>query len=191
MLVLFETPASFALFKVLDEEKFSKVEVILRKKSEGWEVGIEVFDGGVSGGVDGDEALDEDEDDDVTPNYVFLHVQTKDLDRAELVRRREEHIQATPDQPIDEDQLYYDTTGDWLKGRIYGLGSYAGRNIRYIVRGFHVDSVENAYGLRREHLLSTTAVAAATSTTSRASSQVVMGSTHSPEQQHDDDDRDI
>jgi len=29
MLVLFETPAGFALFKVLDEGKLSKVEVIL------------------------------------------------------------------------------------------------------------------------------------------------------------------
>ncbi|KAK9094815.1 hypothetical protein Scep_026284 [Stephania cephalantha] len=55
------------------------------------------------------EALDKDEDDEVTPNDVFLHVHTKDHDgvtfidsrstqfHAKLVKRREEHTQATPD----------------------------------------------------------------------------------------------
>ncbi|KAK9140600.1 hypothetical protein Scep_010281 [Stephania cephalantha] len=58
-------------------------------------------------------ALNKDEDDEVTPNDVFLHVHTKDHDgmtfidsrsaqfHAKLVRRREEHTQATPDQTID------------------------------------------------------------------------------------------
>ncbi|KAK9125593.1 hypothetical protein Scep_014439 [Stephania cephalantha] len=53
-------------------------------------------------------ALDKDEDEEVTPNDVFLHVHTKDHDGvtfinsrsawfySELVRRREEHTQATP-----------------------------------------------------------------------------------------------
>ncbi|KAK9083168.1 hypothetical protein Scep_029639 [Stephania cephalantha] len=65
-------------------------------------------------------ALDRDEDDEVTPNDVFIHVHTKDHDgvtfidnrstrfHAKLMRRREEHTQATPDRPIDEKQLYYD-----------------------------------------------------------------------------------
>ncbi|KAK9101130.1 hypothetical protein Scep_024560 [Stephania cephalantha] len=86
-------------------------------------------------------ALDKDEDDEVTPNDVFLHVHTKDHDGvtfidsrsrvAKLVRRREEHTQATPDQPIDEEQLYYDAAGVCPKGRVYGLGSLARKTRRY------------------------------------------------------------
>ncbi|KAK9158114.1 hypothetical protein Scep_004688 [Stephania cephalantha] len=87
--------------------------------------------------------LDRDEDDKVTPNDVFLHVHTKDHDgvtfidnrstrfHAELVRRREEHTQATLDQPIDEKQLYYDAVGKCSKGHVYGLGSLAKRKRRY------------------------------------------------------------
>ncbi|KAK9132687.1 hypothetical protein Scep_012215 [Stephania cephalantha] len=60
-------------------------------------------------------ALDKDEDDEVTPNDVFLHVHTKDHDgvtfidsrslqfHAKLVGRCKEHTQATPDQLIDEE----------------------------------------------------------------------------------------
>ncbi|KAK9101008.1 hypothetical protein Scep_024438 [Stephania cephalantha] len=47
------------------------------------------------------------------------------------MRRREEHTQATPDQSIDEKQLYYDATGECSKGRVYGLGSLAKRKRRY------------------------------------------------------------
>ncbi|KAK9139988.1 hypothetical protein Scep_009669 [Stephania cephalantha] len=53
------------------------------------------------------------------------------LSRAELVRRREEHTQATPDQLIDEEQLYYDGAGDCPKWRVYGLRSHARRKMRY------------------------------------------------------------
>ncbi|KAK9128277.1 hypothetical protein Syun_017074 [Stephania yunnanensis] len=42
---------------------------------------------------------------------------------AELVRRCEEHTQATPDLPIDEEQLYYDEAGDCLKECVYGLST--------------------------------------------------------------------
>ncbi|KAK9148991.1 hypothetical protein Scep_007748 [Stephania cephalantha] len=49
---------------------------------------------------------------------------------AKLMRRGEEHTQATPDQPIDEKQLYYDVAGEYPKGRIYGLGPLAKRNKR-------------------------------------------------------------
>ncbi|KAK9132142.1 hypothetical protein Scep_011670 [Stephania cephalantha] len=45
--------------------------------------------------------------------------------------RREEHTQATQNQPIDEEQLYYDAAGVCTKGRIYGLGSLAGKTRRY------------------------------------------------------------
>ncbi|KAK9166753.1 hypothetical protein Scep_001944 [Stephania cephalantha] len=90
-------------------------------------------------------ALNEDEDDKVTPNDVFLHVHTKDHDgvtfidsrssrfyvTVKLVRRREQHTQDTPDQSIDEEQLYYDAAEECPKGRVYGLGSLAKRNRRY------------------------------------------------------------
>ncbi|KAK9128636.1 hypothetical protein Syun_017433 [Stephania yunnanensis] len=118
-------------------------------------------------------ALDKDEDDEVTPNDVFLHVHTKDHDgvtfidnestqfHVELVRRREEHAQATPDRPIDEKQLYYDAAGKCSKGRIYGLVSLAKRKRRYE----DPEPVGNAYGRRSKHLSGTT-----TTTTSGASS---------------------
>ncbi|KAK9098705.1 hypothetical protein Syun_025750 [Stephania yunnanensis] len=65
-----------------------------------------------------EDILDKDEDDEVTPNDVFFHVHTKDHDgvtfidsrsarfHAELVRRRDKHTQATPNQLIDAEQLY-------------------------------------------------------------------------------------
>ncbi|KAK9134854.1 hypothetical protein Syun_014184 [Stephania yunnanensis] len=81
-------------------------------------------------------ALDKDEDDEVTPNDVFLHVHTNDHDGltfidsrstqfhvTKLARRREEHIQATLDKLICKEKLYYDAVGVCPKGRVYGLGS--------------------------------------------------------------------
>ncbi|KAK9088806.1 hypothetical protein Scep_027888 [Stephania cephalantha] len=76
-------------------------------------------------------ALDKDEDDEVTPNDVFLHVDTKDHDGSELLRRRDEHTQATPDRPVDEKQLYYDEARECSKGNVYGLGSLSKRKRRY------------------------------------------------------------
>ncbi|KAK9162939.1 hypothetical protein Syun_003841 [Stephania yunnanensis] len=88
-------------------------------------------------------ALYEDEDDEVTPNDVFLHVHTKDHDgvtfidsisarfHAKLVRRREQRTQDTLDQLIDEEQLYYDAVEECPKGRVYGLRSLAKRKRRY------------------------------------------------------------
>ncbi|KAK9114882.1 hypothetical protein Syun_021679 [Stephania yunnanensis] len=72
-----------------------------------------------------------DKDDDVTPNDVFLHVHTKDHDGAELVRRHAKECQATLDQSIDENQLYYDAVGDCPKRCVYGLGSHGRRKRRY------------------------------------------------------------
>ncbi|KAK9140325.1 hypothetical protein Scep_010006 [Stephania cephalantha] len=54
-------------------------------------------------------------------NYVEIFVEYAKL-VAELVRRREEHSQATPDRLIDEKQLYYDAAGKCSKGRVYGSG---------------------------------------------------------------------
>ncbi|KAK9112219.1 hypothetical protein Scep_019738 [Stephania cephalantha] len=88
-------------------------------------------------------APDRDEDDEVTPNDIFFHGHTKDHDgvtfidnrsalfHVKLLRRHEEHTQATPNRPIDEKQLYYDAAGECSKGRVYGLGSLAERKRRY------------------------------------------------------------
>ncbi|KAK9096547.1 hypothetical protein Sjap_022044 [Stephania japonica] len=76
------------------------------------------------------------EEEELTLNDVFLHVHTENHDEktlidgrsarlhAEIERRREELTQVTPDQPVDEMQLYYDALGDCPKGCVYGLGSY-------------------------------------------------------------------
>ncbi|KAK9093086.1 hypothetical protein Syun_027997 [Stephania yunnanensis] len=86
-------------------------------------------------------ALDKDEDDEVTPNDVFLYVHTKDHDGvtfidnrstqfyAKLVRRREEHTHATLDQSIAKKHLYYDAV--YPNGCVYGLRSLARKNRRY------------------------------------------------------------
>ncbi|KAK9081033.1 hypothetical protein Syun_030713 [Stephania yunnanensis] len=88
-------------------------------------------------------ALDRDEDDEVTLNDVFLHVYMKDHDgvtftdnilarfHVELVKRHEEHTQATPDRSINEKQLYYNAAGECSKGRVYGIISLAKRKRRY------------------------------------------------------------
>ncbi|KAK9104910.1 hypothetical protein Scep_021754 [Stephania cephalantha] len=122
-------------------------------------------------------ALDKDENDEVTPNDVFLHVHMKDQYGTKLVRSLEEHTQVTPDQPIDEEQLYYDAVGVCPKGRVYGLGSLATKNRRYadpgastsqepMVRCLKFDAVVqrlvraepigNAHGLWCVHLSGTT-----------------------------------
>ncbi|KAK9169401.1 hypothetical protein Syun_001541 [Stephania yunnanensis] len=120
-------------------------------------------------------ALDRDEDDEVTLNDVFLHVYMKDHDgvtftdnrlarfHVELVKRHEEHTQATPDRSINEKQLYYNAAGEYSKGRVYGISSLAKRKRRYEDPG--AKPVGNAHGLRRKHLSST-----ATTTTAGASS---------------------
>ncbi|KAK9104833.1 hypothetical protein Scep_021677 [Stephania cephalantha] len=90
-------------------------------------------------------ALEKDEEDEVTPNDVFLHVHTKDNDGVTFIDSRsarfhvsvlangarEEHTQTTPDQLIDEKQLYYDAAGECPKGRVCGLGSLAKMKKRY------------------------------------------------------------
>ncbi|KAK9089512.1 hypothetical protein Scep_028594 [Stephania cephalantha] len=168
-------------------------------------------------------ALDRDEDDEVTPNDVFLHVHTKDHDgvtfidnrsaqfHAELVRRRKEHTQATPDRPIDEKQLYNDAAGECSKGRAYGLGSLAKWKRRYedlgastsrepMVRRSELDAVvqrlaqfeafvQSHLGMRMDFGASTFQ-APPPPPPQEHHHQVWMDSARSPQQQHDDDDED-
>ncbi|KAK9094311.1 hypothetical protein Scep_025780 [Stephania cephalantha] len=72
-------------------------------------------------------ALDKDEDDEVTPNDVFLHVHTKDHDGVTFI---DSEISMSF-HPIDEEQLYYDAAGVCPKGRVYRLGSLARKTRRY------------------------------------------------------------
>ncbi|KAK9104606.1 hypothetical protein Scep_021450 [Stephania cephalantha] len=168
-------------------------------------------------------ALDKDEDDEVTPNDVFLHVHTKDHDgvtfidsrstqfHANLVRRREEHTQATPDQPIDEEQLYYDAAGVCPKRRVYGLESLARKTRRYadtgastshepMVRRSEFDAIVQRLAQFEAFVQSQLEMRMDFGTnTSQAPpppppqehhQQVRMDPACSPQQQHDDDDKD-
>ncbi|KAK9118509.1 hypothetical protein Scep_016602 [Stephania cephalantha] len=42
---------------------------------------------------------------------------------AKLRRRRQELTQATPDQSVDDEAVYFNVAGECPKGRVYGLGS--------------------------------------------------------------------
>ncbi|KAK9105485.1 hypothetical protein Scep_022329 [Stephania cephalantha] len=76
-------------------------------------------------------ALYKDEDDEVTPNDVFLHVHTKDHDGVTFIDSRSAQFHATPNQSIDEEQLYYDAAGVYPKGHVYGLRSLVKKKKRY------------------------------------------------------------
>ncbi|KAK9121750.1 hypothetical protein Syun_019367 [Stephania yunnanensis] len=118
-------------------------------------------------------ALDNDEDDKVTPNDVFLHIHTKDHDEVKLARRCEEHTHATSDQSIDEKQLYYDAAGECSKGRVYGLGQLPrGRGDMKI--SMSAPPPPPPLQQPQEH-----------------HQQVGMDPARSPQQEHDDDDEDI
>ncbi|KAK9104944.1 hypothetical protein Scep_021788 [Stephania cephalantha] len=139
----------------------------------------------------------------VTPNDVFLHVHTKDHDgvdsrsvqfHAKLVRRREEHTQATPNQPIDEKQLYYDAAGVCLKGRVCGLGSFARKKRRYaypvVQRLAQFEAfVQSQLGMSID-FGANTSQAPPPPPPQEHHQQVGMDPACSPQQQHDDDDKD-
>ncbi|KAK9148970.1 hypothetical protein Scep_007727 [Stephania cephalantha] len=50
---------------------------------------------------------------------------------AKLQRRRQELTQTTPDQPVDDEAVYYKVAGECPKGRVYGLGSLGRKKRRY------------------------------------------------------------
>ncbi|KAK9160422.1 hypothetical protein Syun_006763 [Stephania yunnanensis] len=78
-----------------------------------------------------------------TVNELYLHVHTVNHNRvtfidtrserfyAKLQRRRQELIQATPDQPVDDEVVYYNMAGKCPKGRVYGLGLLLRKKRRY------------------------------------------------------------
>ncbi|KAK9100722.1 hypothetical protein Scep_024152 [Stephania cephalantha] len=134
---------------------------------------------------------------------------------AELVRRREEHTQATPDRPIDEKHLYYDAALECSKGRVYGLGSLAKRKRRYedlgastsrepMVRRLELDAVvqrlaqfeafvQSHLGMRMDFGASTFQAPPPPPPPPPPQEhhhEVGMDPAHSPQLQHDDDDED-
>ncbi|KAK9098503.1 hypothetical protein Syun_025548 [Stephania yunnanensis] len=48
---------------------------------------------------------------------------TEKDDYAKLQQRRQELTKAMPNQPVDEEAVYYNVAGECPKGRVYGLGS--------------------------------------------------------------------
>ncbi|KAK9125527.1 hypothetical protein Scep_014373 [Stephania cephalantha] len=50
---------------------------------------------------------------------------------AKLQRRRRELTQATPNQPVDDEVVYYNVAGECPKGRVYGLASLGRKKRRY------------------------------------------------------------
>ncbi|KAK9118791.1 hypothetical protein Scep_016884 [Stephania cephalantha] len=131
--------------------------------------------------------------------------------KAKLVRRCEEHTQATPDQSIDEEQLYYDAAGSCPKGRVYGLGSLVRKTRRYVdpgastsqepmVRRSEFDAVvqrlarfeafvQSHLGMRMD-FGAKTSQAPPPPPPQEHHQQVGMDIACSLQQQHDDDDRD-
>ncbi|KAK9104728.1 hypothetical protein Scep_021572 [Stephania cephalantha] len=215
--------------RVLDfKARFEKTSQNIKSEKGGPGIGPSKHTGGTQYFQTYENALDRNADDEVTPNDVFLHVHTKDHDGvtfidnrsarfyAELVRRREEHTQATSDQPIDEKQLYYDAIGECSKGRVYGLGSLAKRKRRYedpgtstfrepMVRRSELDAVvqrlaqfeafvQSQLGMRMDFGASTFQAPPPPPLSpppQEHHQQVGMNPTCSPQKQHDDGDEDI
>ncbi|KAK9148667.1 hypothetical protein Scep_007424 [Stephania cephalantha] len=131
--------------------------------------------------------------------------------KSKLVRKREEHTHATPDQPTDEEQLYCDAARDCLKEHVYGLGSLAKRKRRYadpgasmsrepMVRRSEFDAVvqrlvqfeafmQSQLGMCMDFGVNTSQ-APPSPPPQEHHQQVGMDPTCAPQQQHDNDDRD-
>ncbi|KAK9157506.1 hypothetical protein Scep_004080 [Stephania cephalantha] len=63
---------------------------------------------------------------------LFLIAIVKSLPgEAKLQRRCLELTQATLDQPVDDEAVYFNVAGECPKGRVYGLGSLGRKNRRY------------------------------------------------------------
>ncbi|KAK9140655.1 hypothetical protein Scep_010336 [Stephania cephalantha] len=52
--------------------------------------------------------------------------------KAKLQRRRQELTQTTPDQPVDDEAVYYKVAGDCPKGCVYSLRSLWRKKRRYV-----------------------------------------------------------
>ncbi|KAK9166408.1 hypothetical protein Scep_001599 [Stephania cephalantha] len=78
-----------------------------------------------------------------TLNELYLHLHTVNHDGvtfidtrserfyAKLQRRRQELTQATPDQPVDDEAMYYNVAGKCPRGCVYGFGSSGRKKRRF------------------------------------------------------------
>ncbi|KAK9166487.1 hypothetical protein Scep_001678 [Stephania cephalantha] len=60
-----------------------------------------------------------------------------------LERRRQELTQATPDQLVDDEAVYFNVVGECPKGRVYGLGSLGRKKRRYADPGVSTSQLPN------------------------------------------------
>ncbi|KAK9098854.1 hypothetical protein Syun_025899 [Stephania yunnanensis] len=72
-----------------------------------------------------------------TMNEVYLHLHTVNHDGVTFIdtrseRRRLELTQSTPDQPVDDEAVYFNVPGECPEGRVYGLGSLGRKKRRYV-----------------------------------------------------------
>ncbi|KAK9140651.1 hypothetical protein Scep_010332 [Stephania cephalantha] len=72
----------------------------------------------------------------IAPFLQLLHfsenVIKKIARKAKLQRRRQELTQTTPDQPVDDEAVYYKVAGDCPKGCVYSLRSLWRKKRRYV-----------------------------------------------------------
>ncbi|KAK9121589.1 hypothetical protein Syun_019206 [Stephania yunnanensis] len=55
----------------------------------------------------------------------------EEIESAKLQRIRQEVTQTTPDQPVDDEAVYYKVVGECSEGRVYGLWSLGRKKRRY------------------------------------------------------------
>ncbi|KAK9098065.1 hypothetical protein Syun_025110 [Stephania yunnanensis] len=60
------------------------------------------------------------------------HVDVPGIENAKLQRRRQELTKTTPDQPVDDEAVYYKVAGDCPKGCVYSLRSLWRKKRRYV-----------------------------------------------------------
>ncbi|KAK9157469.1 hypothetical protein Scep_004043 [Stephania cephalantha] len=87
---------------------------------------------------------------------VKLKTDTSDMPpTAKLQRRRQELTQTIPDQPVDDEALYYKVAGECPKGRVYGLGSLGRKKRRYADPGASTSQVLAQRGMSNFMILIT------------------------------------
>ncbi|KAK9151179.1 hypothetical protein Syun_009488 [Stephania yunnanensis] len=77
---------------------------------------------------------------------------------AKLQRRRQELTQATPDQPVDDEAVYYNVAGQCPSGRVYGLGSLGRKKRKYA----DPEAIQDDHG-RSRHVSATSTTTTTTS----------------------------
>ncbi|KAK9086674.1 hypothetical protein Syun_029068 [Stephania yunnanensis] len=71
--------------------------------------------------------------------------------QAKLQRRRHELTQTTPDQPVDDEAVYYKVKCECPKGRVYGLGSLGRKKRRYADADASTSQLVKVVAITPEH----------------------------------------